>query len=82
MKAAKAVIHEGTWDVRPIFRLLQSYGGVSDEEMYQVFNMGIGMVLAVDARRTDEILKSAKMLGHKAYRIGEIAKGKMGVEVV
>ncbi len=81
-KNCKAIIHEGTWEVLPIFKMLKSYGGVSDAEMYEVFNMGIGMVMAVDAKRADDILKSAKKLGHKAYRIGEIAKGKCDVEIV
>jgi phosphoribosylformylglycinamidine cyclo-ligase len=78
----KAIIREGSWDVLPIFKLLQNYGGVSDAEMYEVFNMGIGMTLIVDAKKAAAIQQAAKKLGHKSYLIGEIAKGRGGVELV
>jgi phosphoribosylformylglycinamidine cyclo-ligase len=78
----KAIIREGTWDVLPVFRLLQSYGGVSDAEMYDVFNMGIGMVLVADAKRAHELLAAIPRLGHKAFCIGEIVGGRPSVDIL
>jgi phosphoribosylformylglycinamidine cyclo-ligase len=65
----------------PIFRLLQAGGGVSDEEMYRVFNMGIGMTLIVDAKSVAAVQKVASRAGVKSYLIGEIRKGKREVVV-
>ena len=76
-----AVIRRGTWEVPPIFRLLQSGGGVSDEEMYRVFNMGIGMTLIVDAKSVAAVQKVASRAGVKSYLIGEIRKGKNDVQI-
>jgi len=75
-KNCMAVIRSGSWDVLPIFKLLQHGGGVSDEEMHRVFNMGIGMVLIVDAKSVASVQKTAARQGVKSYLIGEIRKGK------
>ena len=80
-KNCRAVIHRGTWNVPPIFRLLQAGGGVGDEEMHCVFNMGIGMTLIVDARSVAAIQKTAAKCGVKSYLIGEIRKGKSDVQI-
>ena len=77
-----AVIHAGTWDVLPIFKLLQEGGGVPDEEMYRVFNMGIGMVLIVDAKSVSAVHKVAAKAGIKSCVIGEIRKGERKVQLV
>jgi len=75
----RAVIRSGSWDVLPIFRLLQRGGGISDEEMHRVFNMGIGMVLVVDGRAAARVRKVAARVGIKSYVIGEIRSGKREV---
>jgi phosphoribosylformylglycinamidine cyclo-ligase len=80
-KNCTAVIRRGTWNVPPIFRLLQSGGDVSDEEMYRVFNMGIGMTLIVDAKSVATVQKVASRAGVKSYLIGEIRKGKREVQI-
>ncbi|HTS17476.1 MAG TPA: phosphoribosylformylglycinamidine cyclo-ligase [Verrucomicrobiae bacterium] len=74
-KNCRAVIWDGSWDVPPIFTLLQGGGGVADEEMHRVFNMGIGMVLIVDAKSTSAVQKVAARDGVKSFVIGEIRKG-------
>ncbi len=79
-KGAQAVIRKGTWDIPPVFRLIQKKSGVDDAEMYRDFNMGIGMVLAVPKKQAQAIVKKAAKLGEKAYLIGEIAKGKQIVK--
>jgi phosphoribosylformylglycinamidine cyclo-ligase len=77
---AQALIGKGTWDIHPIFKLIQDKAGVDDEEMYRDFNMGIGMILVVPANQAEAVMKKAKRLGEKAYRIGEIVKGRQIVK--
>jgi phosphoribosylformylglycinamidine cyclo-ligase len=79
-KGTAALISKGTWNIPPVFTLLQKKAGVDDEEMYRDFNMGIGMVLAVPAKQADAVMKKAKKLKEKAYLIGEIVKGKQVVK--
>jgi len=75
-KNCDAIIHRGSWDVLPIYNLLQREGKVAEEEMYQVFNMGIGMVAVVSPGAADRILKSIRARQQAAWIIGEIRKGK------
>ncbi|MCO5050902.1 MAG: phosphoribosylformylglycinamidine cyclo-ligase [Verrucomicrobiae bacterium] len=69
------VIKKGSWDMLPIFQLIEQQSGVPDEELYQVFNMGIGMVALVAADQADAALKFIKAQKHKAWLIGEVVKG-------
>lgn len=71
-----AVIQKGSWDVLPIFTLLQRAGGLKDSEMYNTFNMGIGMVMAVDADKADAVIARLESHGEKAYVIGRVEEGK------
>jgi len=71
-RACQAVIYEGSWDVLPIFRFLQEKAGISDEEMYYVFNNGIGYALVAEREQTQEIIGLLNAMGEKAFRIGEI----------
>ena len=80
-KNCTAVIRRGSWDVLPIFKLLQENGGVADNEAYRVFNMGIGMVLIVDPAFVPTVHKTAAEAGVKSYLIGEIRKGKPEVRM-
>lgn len=69
-------VEEGSWEILPVFRLLEKYGNVPHREMFNIFNMGIGMVLAVDGAdvaKTVEILTAA---GEKASVIGKIVEGR------
>ena len=76
-----AVIHKGTWPVLPIFQLLQELGEVQENEMYNTFNMGIGMVLSVKKEDAQACIESLKALGEQAYIIGEIVDGEGGIEL-
>jgi len=78
-KNCDAVIRRGTWPVLPIFRLLQNEGHVDEMEMYEVFNMGIGMVLIVDGGKVDAVLASLKRKKEPAYVIGEVCRGRQRV---
>lgn len=76
----KAKIRAGAWEVPPIFDLLKSAGKISEADMYGTFNMGIGMVLAVDKSDAEKTLKAIAESGEKAYLIGEIVQGE-GIDI-
>jgi phosphoribosylformylglycinamidine cyclo-ligase len=69
------VIRKGSWDMLPIFQIIAAKGGVDEAELYQVFNMGIGMTATVAADQADAVLKTIKAAKHKAWIIGEVVKG-------
>lgn len=69
------VIRKGSWQVLPIFELLQKRGRVAEAEMYQVFNMGVGMVAVVAAAQADPVLRFIRGQGHTAWAIGEVVRG-------
>ena len=70
------VIKKGSWDMLPIFKMIEEKSGVPDDELYQVFNMGIGMVTIVAAEKAAAVLKFIRSRKHKAWVIGEVVKGK------
>jgi phosphoribosylformylglycinamidine cyclo-ligase len=78
----KFIIHRNSWPVQNIFNVIQSRGSVSDMEMFKTFNMGIGMVLVVARDDEKTIIKRFKQLGNEPYVIGNVDKGKKGVEYV
>jgi phosphoribosylformylglycinamidine cyclo-ligase len=75
-KTLDVVIKKGSWDMLPIFQIIKEKGGVPEEELYQVFNMGIGMVAIVSANKAEAALKFIKAQKHKTWVIGEVVKGK------
>ena len=75
-KNCDAVIHKGTWEMLPIFQLIADRGGVAEAELYQVFNMGIGMVAIVASKESDVLLRFIEREGHRAWLIGEIRRGR------
>lgn len=77
---AKAKIQVGTWQILPIFNLLKSTGEISEKDMYNTFNMGIGMVLAVDKNDAEKTIQALTELGEKAYQIGEVVQGE-GIQI-
>ena len=77
----KAVIKKGTWDILPIFTMMQKMGDIPERDMYNTFNMGIGMIAAVDREKADAAVKCLESAGEKAYIIGELAEGEKCVEI-
>ena len=75
-KSLDVVIKKGSWDMLPIFKIIEQKSGVPDDELYQVFNMGIGMVGIVSAAKADAVLKFIKSQKHNAWIIGAVVKGK------
>lgn len=74
-------IRKGTWPVLPIFNLLQKLGDLGEKDIYNTFNMGIGMVLTVDAAIAEEVVQYLNKEDQQAYIIGEVVKGEAGVEL-
>lgn len=66
----------GTWPVLPIFEFLKDKGQLEDKDLYNVFNMGIGFVIAVKSEEADKVIEIAKKHGEKAYTIGRVVKGE------
>lgn len=77
-----ARIELGSFPRLPIFDLIQKKGNIPERDMYNTFNMGIGMILAVPAGEADKALELLQAAGEKAYRIGEVVSGDAGVELV
>ncbi|MCQ2145018.1 MAG: phosphoribosylformylglycinamidine cyclo-ligase [Bacteroidales bacterium] len=74
-------IKEGSWEILPIFRLLEKYGQIPHREMFNIFNMGIGMVLAMDESEAPKAIEILKAHGEKASVIGTITdSGKVVIE--
>ena len=70
-----AVIHRSTWDVPPIFGEIAHVGGVLEQEMERVFNLGIGMVVAVAAENAASADRVLRAHGHDAVVVGEVVDG-------
>jgi phosphoribosylformylglycinamidine cyclo-ligase len=70
------LIRKGTWDVPPIFQLIQAKGSVPEDELYQVFNMGIGMVVIVASDQAEEVVKFIRRQKQKTWLIGQVVVGK------
>ncbi len=74
-------IEEGSWEILPVFRFLEKYGKVPHREMFNIFNMGIGMVVAVSAADAVKAVESLRSSGIEASVIGKVVKGE-GVTLV
>jgi phosphoribosylformylglycinamidine cyclo-ligase len=74
-KNCDVVIRKGTWEVLPIFLIIQAKGGVPEAELYQVFNMGIGMTVIVAADQAEPVLRFVRGQRRKAWLIGEVVRG-------
>ncbi len=77
-----AVIRKGSWDMLPVFRMIEAQGGVEQGELYEVFNMGIGMTVTVAADRADAVLRFIRSHHHPAWLIGEVVRGTGRARVV
>ena len=77
----RAKIDIGTINTPSIFKLIQSWGNIDEEEMYGTFNMGVGMVLAASPSEVDGIMEFLKGKGEEFYVLGEVIKGEKGVEL-
>ncbi len=74
-KTCDVVIRKGSWEVLPVFQLIQQRGRVPEPELYQVFNMGIGIAVIVAADRAGEVLRFIRHQKHQAWIVGEVVRG-------
>lgn len=77
-----AVIEKDKCFKKPIFDLIQKEGNISEHDMYNTFNMGTGLVIAVDSDKADEAVRILNSCGEQAAVIGEIKKGEKGVTLL
>lgn len=77
----KAAVKKDSYKVPEIFRMLAEEGSIEEQMMYNTFNMGIGMVLAVDPADVDATIAALAKTGDQAWLIGEVADGEKGVEL-
>ena len=80
-EGVRAQVIKDSYEVPAIFRLIRERGGIEEQMMYNTFNMGIGMVLAVDPADADRTIEALAAAGEKAYRIGTVLEGDKGVDV-
>lgn len=80
-KGMRAVIRKDSYPVLPIFRMLMREGNIAEEMMYNTFNMGIGMITAVDAADAERTMEAMRAAGETPYLIGEVEAGEKGVTI-
>ena len=69
-------VTEGSWEILPVFKMLERLGNVPHREMYNIYNMGVGMVLAVDAADADKVVEILNGHGERASVIGRVVEGE------
>ncbi len=79
-KQCRAIIDRSSWEIPPVFKLLQEWGRVEDSEMFRVFNCGVGLVLVVEENQAEEIVSRLNSTGEKAWIMGKIAERREGEE--
>ena len=75
----KAVVKKDSYEVPAIFKLLAKEGDIAEEMMYNTFNMGLGMVVAVDKEDVDKTMEAIKAAGDTPYIVGYMEAGEKGV---
>ena len=78
----KAVVKKDSYEVPAIFRLLAKEGNIAEEMMYNTYNMGIGMVLAIDPADVDKTMEALKAAGETCYELGQVEAGEKCAELV
>lgn len=74
-----AVVRKDSYEVPAIFKLLQKTGDIAEEMMYNTYNMGLGMIVAVSPDKVDAAMEAIKSAGDTPYVVGEIKAGEKGV---
>ena len=75
----KAVIKKDSYEVPPIFKMLAEDGKIEEHMMYNTYNMGLGMIVAVDPADVDKTMEAMKAAGDTPYMVGTIEAGEKGV---
>lgn len=77
----RAVVRKDSFPVLPIFQMLRETGNIAEQMMYNTFNMGIGMIVAVAKQEADRTMEALKAAGEAAYVIGFVKEGEKGVSL-
>ena len=77
----RAEVNKDSYDVPAIFKLLAKKGNIEEHMMYNTFNMGVGMVLAVDPADAEKTMAAINASGEKAFIIGKAVAGEKGVTI-
>lgn len=80
-EGVRAVVKKDSYEVPAIFKLMQRTGNLEEKMMYNTYNMGLGMVLALDPADTDKTLEALKAAGEAAYVVGTVEAGEKGVTI-
>ena len=80
-EGTRAKIDKNSFEVLPIFQMIQDMGSISEQDMYNTYNMGIGMMLAVPKDLADQTVEIIEACGEKATVVGEIVEGEKGVDL-
>ncbi len=80
-EGTRAKIDKNSFEVLPIFQMIQKLGNISERDMFNTYNMGVGLMMAVPANQADAAIKAVQDLGEKAFVIGEIVDGEKGVDI-
>ncbi|MBQ2745237.1 MAG: phosphoribosylformylglycinamidine cyclo-ligase [Lachnospiraceae bacterium] len=78
-EGARAVVKKDSYEVPAIFKMMQKKGDIAEEMMYNTFNMGLGMVIAVNKEDVDTVIKAIQSAGDKAFVVGHVEAGEKGV---
>ena len=78
----RAYVNKGSYEIPPIFGMLQQDGSIEEEMMYNTYNMGIGMMIAVAPEDVDKTLTLIKAAGEVGYVVGDIKAGDKGVTLL
>ncbi len=81
-EGTRAVVRKGSYAVPPIFDMLAKDGNIEEKMMYNTYNMGLGMVIAVDSSEADRAVAVLKEAGENAYIVGEIKNGEKGIDLI
>jgi len=73
-QSCRCIISGNSWEIPPIFQVMKEIGNVDEKEMFRVFNMGIGMMIVVPEKESEEVAHRLEVLGEKAYIIGTVEK--------
>ena len=80
-EGVRAVVKKDSYQVPPIFELMRRTGNLEEKMMYNTYNMGLGMVLAMDPADVDKTIAALEAAGEKAYVVGHVEAGEKGVTV-
>ena len=78
-EGVRAVVEKDSYPIPPIFKMLQEDGDIAEEMMYNTYNMGLGMILALDPADVEKAMEAMKAAGEDAYIVGKVEAGEKGV---